>query len=70
MLPDSTKECVNLASYNYLGFAENDGDCTNHGKCRIELTQTSLTGRGLPTPTPGREAKSLKNGIPILLHMK
>ena len=27
-------------------------------------------GRGLPTPTPGCEAKSLKNGIPTLLHMK
>ena len=25
---NSGKECINLASYNYLGFAENDGPCT------------------------------------------
>ncbi len=24
------KECINLASYNYLGFAENSGPCTEH----------------------------------------
>ena len=23
------KECINLGSYNYLGFAESDGECTN-----------------------------------------
>ena len=32
MLPDSTKECINLASYNYLGFAENNSDCTDQGR--------------------------------------
>ena len=37
MLPDSTKECINLASYNYLGFAENNGDCTDQGKCLLTL---------------------------------
>ena len=40
------------------------------GGVSIELTQASLPGRGLPTLTPGCEAKSLKNGIPTLLHMK
>ena len=40
------------------------------GGVRIILTQASLPGSGLPMPTPGREAKSLKNGIPTLLHMK
>ena len=28
MMEDQNKECINLGSYNYLGFAENDGPCT------------------------------------------
>jgi hypothetical protein len=33
---DPGKECVNLASYNYLGFAENDGPCTNAAIASID----------------------------------
>ena len=29
MVENSKKECINLGSYNYLGFAENSGNCTN-----------------------------------------
>lgn len=28
LLPTS-KECINLGSYNYLGYAENEGPCTD-----------------------------------------
>ncbi len=29
LLPDSRTECINLGSYNYLGYAENAGPCTD-----------------------------------------
>ena len=36
------RECVNLASYNYLGFAENKGPCTEASVCAIQ--RNGLTG--------------------------
>ena len=31
-----TRNCINLASYNYLGFAENEGECTEAAIQSIE----------------------------------
>ena len=36
MIEDKRRECINLGSYNYLGFAENDGPCTRQAE---EATQ-------------------------------
>ena len=36
MIESRKKECINLGSYNYLGFAENDGPCT---QLAIEATR-------------------------------
>lgn len=41
MVENSTKNCINLGSYNYLGFAENDGKCT--GQAIQEITESGLT---------------------------
>jgi len=52
---DIKKDCVNLASYNYLGFAENEGKCTEktieevhkngltYSSCRQELGESILS---------------------------
>ena len=45
------KDCINLASYNYLGFAENSGPCT---EAAIDKTQD----RGL---SPGSSRHELGN---------
>lgn len=40
------KECINLGSYNYLGFAENSGPCTEDAVSRIGKDGlTSVSGR-------------------------
>ena len=39
MVESSKKECINLSSYNYLGFAENDGHCTHQA-----ITQVRQSG--------------------------
>ena len=36
MIEDKRRECINLGSYNYLGFAENDGPCTRQA---VEATK-------------------------------
>ena len=36
MKPEDTRECVNFGSYNYLGYAENSGPCTEKA---IEATE-------------------------------
>ena len=34
--PNNNVECINLASYNYLGFAEKSGPCTDSAICSVE----------------------------------
>ena len=45
---NNRKECVNLASYNYLGFAEKDGLCT-------ELSVTACNDEGISCCSPAHE---------------
>jgi serine palmitoyltransferase len=48
MIESRKKECINLGSYNYLGFAENHGKCTDQA---IDMTRSS----GLTQTSPRQE---------------
>lgn len=51
-LTGQKKRCINLGSYNYLGFAENTGP-------RIELVKDSITHYGCGTGSPRQELGKL-----------
>ncbi|PIK60900.1 putative serine palmitoyltransferase 2 [Apostichopus japonicus] len=51
-LTGQKKRCINLGSYNYLGFAENTGP-------RIELVKDSITHYGCGTGSPRQELGTL-----------
>ena len=57
MDPQNEQECINLASYNYLGFAENSGIAT-------ESVIKTTSRNGLTPCSPRQGMNCIKIGFP------